>query len=229
MDSIHLSPRLEAVAKHVPQGAIIADIGSDHAYLPAHLLLTYHVRHAIAGEVAQGPFENVQHEINRRHLNGKLEARLANGLAAIDIADKVDTVVIAGMGGILIQDILSAGQSKKHQYNTLILQPNTDENVVRSWLNNNHYLIIAEDIVQEGSHFYEVIVATPGESKLSEREIDFGPYLLQSKSPIFVAKWQKECDRIQLILEHLKNSGNQNTVAYKKWQTTYDRIKELIS
>ena len=229
MDSIHLSPRLEAVAKHVPQGAIIADIGSDHAYLPAHLLLTNHVQHAIAGEVAQGPFENVQHEINKRHLNGKLEARLANGLAAIDTADKVNTVVIAGMGGILIQDILSAGQSKKHQYNTLILQPNTDENVVRSWLNNNHYLIIAEDIVQEGSHFYEVIVATPGDSKLSDREIDFGPYLLQAKSPIFVAKWQKECDRIQLILEHLKDSGNQSTVAYKKWQTTYDRIKELIS
>ena len=137
MDSIHLSPRLAAVASFVPKGARLADIGSDHAYLPANLLINNKISFAIAGEVAKGPYENAQHEIVRRALTIQLEARLANGLAAIKDEDHIDTVTIAGMGGVLITEILEAGFSRAKRFETLILQPNTDEHIVRTWLNNH--------------------------------------------------------------------------------------------
>jgi tRNA (adenine22-N1)-methyltransferase len=207
MDSIHLSPRLAAVASFVPKGARVADIGSDHAYLPANLLINNKISFAIAGEVAKGPYENAQHEIVRRALTTQLEARLANGLAAIKDEDHIDTVTIAGMGGVLITDILEAGFSRAKRFETLILQPNTDEHIVRTWLNNHQYKINDEVIEQEDNHFYEIMIATKGTQSLSSLDKKFGPVLRKRKTSVFVAKWQKELDRIDTIFENLEFAG----------------------
>ena len=99
MDARQLSKRLEEVASFVPDGARLADIGSDHAYLPAYLALNGKIAFAVAGEVVKGPFENAQHEIKKEGLEAKVKARLANGLAAIEANDQIDTVTICGMGG----------------------------------------------------------------------------------------------------------------------------------
>ena len=112
MDEKHLSKRLTQVAAFVPQGARIADIGSDHAYLPAALALSGRIQFAVAGEVANGPYDNMVKEITENGLTKTIIPRLANGLAAIRPTDKVDTVVIAGMGGALIADILEKGRAQ---------------------------------------------------------------------------------------------------------------------
>ena len=229
MDSIHLSPRLKAVADFVPLNARLADIGSDHAYLPVHLLLNDTINHAIVGEVAKGPRDNAYHELKKRHLLGRAYVRLADGLAAINDKDNVDTVVIAGMGGILISDILKAGKQQGQAFKTLVLQPNTDESVVRGWLNAQQYQIIDEAIVQEASHFYEIIVATIGTQHLSDLDVAFGPYLRAEKTATFVAKWQKESERIVLIFDHLKAAGKSDTDTYRQWQLRYDQIQAVIA
>ncbi|GMA69133.1 SAM-dependent methyltransferase [Leuconostoc litchii] len=228
MDSIHLSPRLEAVASFVPSGARLADIGSDHAYLPAHLLLNHKITYAIAGEVAQGPYENAQQEIIRRNLSNYLEARLANGLAAIYEEDKINTVTIAGMGGMLIKDILDAGLINGQHFETMVLQPNTDEYIVREWLTKNNYQITNEVIKREDNHFYEVLLATPGHQSLTEIDLKFGPFLHQDKTEIFIAKWQKELKRIDLIFKNLESAGKKGTTVYQEWQRKYQEIQEVI-
>lgn len=229
MDSINLSPRLAAVASFVPKGARMADIGSDHAYLPAHLLLQSKITFAVVGEVAKGPLENARHELAKQQLSDVTVLRLADGLAAVTAADQVDTVTIAGMGGILISDILSAAKQRGQTFDTLILQPNTDEQVVRNWLIQNHYQLTHERIVQEDRHFYEVIVAKPGTQTLSALDLTFGPFLRDEQSPIFKAKWQKEADRIALIFERMTAAGKADTVAFQEWQVRYQQIQEVLS
>lgn len=199
MDGHKLSKRLNAVADMVEKGARLADIGSDHAYLPVNLILNNKINFAVAGEVVIGPMENAQSEVKKQGFEDKIIVRLADGLAAIKKEDNIDTVVIAGMGGILISKILGMDLS----YKTLILQPNTDEGVVREWLQNNNYKIVEEDIVKEDKHTYEVIKAVPGDMHLLESQIKFGPFLSVEKSTVWREKWENELLRKQKVLGFL--------------------------
>ena len=131
MDAHHLSKRLLNVAKLVPKGARLADIGSDHAYLPAYLALKGQIEFAVAGEVVKGPFQNAQQVVRAQGLNEQIAVRLADGLAAIEASDQIDTITICGMGGTLICDILEKGKDKLVKHPFLILQPNVGEKNVR--------------------------------------------------------------------------------------------------
>ena len=110
MNEIKLSKRLKAVADYVDNGARLADIGSDHAYLPTYLMQELVIDFAVAGEVVKGPFEIAKNHVAEADLSDRIVVRLANGLGAIENTDKIDTIVIAGMGGILISEILEAGK-----------------------------------------------------------------------------------------------------------------------
>lgn len=105
MKKIRLSERLSAVASFVEQGDTLADIGSDHAFLPTYLVKEGIVKKAIAGEVAQGPFESALRNVEKEKFADAIQVRLANGLQAIEEDDEVTTVTIAGMGGSLITTI----------------------------------------------------------------------------------------------------------------------------
>lgn len=187
VDEKHLSARLACVASLVSAGARVADIGSDHAYLPAALVLDGKIDFAIAGEVVKGPYENAVHEIKDHQLEGQVIPRLADGLAAIEPADKVDTITIAGMGGSLIASILEKDKNKLTGIKRLVLQPNVGESQLREWLMNNHYQIMNEKIIEEDNHIYEIIVAEPSvvPFRYSKYELDFGPFLLENKGPVF--------------------------------------------
>lgn len=208
MDANHLSKRLTAVAQNVPQGARLADIGSDHAYLPAALIINQRISYAIAGEVVQGPFENEQKEIIRLGLQKSLIPRLADGLAAIKPEDKIDTVTIAGMGGSLIAKILDEGQAKLAGVARLVLQPNVGENRVRAWLMNHQYQIQKEQILNEDHHTYEVIVAEPTVCpvRYGAKELLFGPLLLEQSSEIFNQKWQAELKRCEQTINQMQKA-----------------------
>ena len=106
MNAQKLSKRLEMVASFVPTGAIVADIGSDHAYLPCYLVHKGIATRAVAGDVVQGPSDSAVRQVRTEGLSGKITVRLADGLAAVEEADAVTAVTIAGMGGPLIVSIL---------------------------------------------------------------------------------------------------------------------------
>lgn len=198
-----LSKRLDRVASFVPQGARLLDVGSDHAYLPLWLLSEGKIQFAIAGEVVEGPYQIALANVQASAHRDRATVRLADGLAAAQDQDKIDTVVIAGMGGALIADILSRGSEILQGVQRLILQPNNQEDQVRKWLSQKGYAIQAEAVVEEGGKFYEIIVAEKGHQQLSEAELRFGPCLMAEKSETFVRRWLSESQKLKRALARI--------------------------
>lgn len=230
MNHTELSKRLETVGRFVPEAARLADIGSDHAYLPVALMIKGKIDFAIAGEVVKGPFESAKRQVMKNGLSERIEVRLANGLEAIEKDDQISAITIAGMGGSLIRDILESGRQNQRLSGEerLILQPNIGEKTLRTWLKENNYQIIAEEIIEENKKIYEIIVAEKKEQPIdySEKELMFGPFLLEEKNAAFSAKWQRELKQREVILEQLKNASEQNR--YETIQQEVEWIKEVL-
>lgn len=231
VDEKHLSARLACVASLVSAGARVADIGSDHAYLPAALVLDGKIDFAIAGEVVKGPYENAVHEIKDHQLEGQVIPRLADGLAAIEPADKVDTITIAGMGGSLIASILEKDKNKLTGIKRLVLQPNVGESQLREWLMNNHYQIMNEKIIEEDNHIYEIIVAEPSvvPFRYSKYELDFGPFLLENKGPVFRKKWQEYLQREAHVIDQMQKAQQPPVKKINEINQFLSQVKEVIA
>ncbi len=198
-----LSKRLGAVASYVQKGSRLADVGSDHAYLPLFLVENSTIDFAVAGEVVQGPYQSALKNVAQAGQLEQIQVRLANGLAAIESSDRIDTITIAGMGGRLIVDILEADRDKLEKVKRLILQPNNREDELRIWLEAHGFQIVAEEMVTENQKFYEILVVEAGTMELTPLEQRFGPYLLQEKSADFLAKWQTELGKLTQSLEKI--------------------------
>lgn len=205
MNAQKLSKRLETVASFVPTGAVIADIGSDHAYLPCYLVHKGIVSHAIAGEVVKGPYESAVRQVRTEGLTQSITVRLADGLAAIQ-EDYVNTVTIAGMGGPLIVSILEKHPASLKNVTRLILQPNIHAKVIREWALVNGWAILDEAILQEDDKIYEVLVLQRGDESLTEAEILLGKHLIAEKSDVFVQKWTKEIANWERVLQSIEKA-----------------------
>ena len=220
-----ISKRLELVASFVPQGAILLDVGSDHAYLPIELVKRGQIKSAIAGEVVEGPYQSAIKNVEAHGLKEKIQVRLANGLAAFEEADQVSVITIAGMGGRLIATILKEGLGKLANVERLILQPNNREDDLRIWLQGNDFQIVAESILEEAGKFYEILVVEAGQMKLSASDVRFGPFLSKEVSPVFIKKWQKEAVKLEFALGQIpeKNLEERQVLADK-----VQAIKEVL-
>ncbi|UUY07037.1 tRNA (adenine(22)-N(1))-methyltransferase TrmK [Pseudomonas sp. J452] len=198
-----LSERLERVAAHVPAGARLADIGSDHGYLLVALMKRGVIAAAVAGEVAVTPFHAAQRSVRENGLSQRISVRLANGLAAIEPADGITAISLCGMGGETIRDILDRDQARLSGEERLILQPNGGEQPLRQWLMDNGYRILGEEVLRENRFNYEIIVAERnGPVLYSAQELYFGPLQLQQRSSAFLAKWQRLLRLKQRTLTH---------------------------
>ena len=220
-----ISKRLELVASFVPQGAILLDVGSDHAYLPIDLVERGKIESAIAGEVVEGPYQSAVKNVEAHGLKEKIQVRLANGLAAFEEADQVSIITIAGMGGRLIATILQEGLDKLANVERLILQPNNREDDLRIWLQDNGFQIVAESILEEAGKFYEILVVEAGQMKLSASDVRFGPFLSKETNPVFVQKWQKEAAKLEFALDQIPEKNmEERQVLVDKIQA----IKEVL-
>ncbi|SNI20553.1 tRNA (adenine(22)-N(1))-methyltransferase [Streptococcus pneumoniae] len=220
-----ISKRLELVASFVPQGAILLDVGSDHAYLPIELVERGQIKSAIAGEVVEGPYQSAVKNVEAHGLKEKIQVRLANGLAAFEEADQGSVITIAGMGGRLIARILEEGLGKLANVERLILQPNNREDDLRIWLQDHGFQIVAESILEEAGKFYEFLVVEVGEMELSARDTRFGPFLSREISPVFVQKWQKEAEKLEFALGQIPEKNlEERQVLVDKIQA----IKEVL-
>ena len=220
-----ISKRLELVASFVPQGAILLDVGSDHAYLPIELIERGQIESAIAGEVVEGPYQSAVKNVEAHGLKEKIQVRLANGLAAFEETDQVSVITIAGMGGRLIARILEEGLDKLANVERLILQPNNREDDLRIWLQDHGFEIVAENILEEAGKFYEILVVEAGQMKLSSSDVRFGPFLSKEVSPFFVQKWQKEAEKLEFALGQIPEKNlEERQVLVDKIQV----IKEVL-
>ena len=153
-----LTDRLLKIASLVTKGKKIADIGTDHGYIPVHLLNEGNIDFAILADVNKGPLENARKEVRHNNLIDKVDLRLGSGIEVLKKGE-VDEVIIAGMGGILISELLEANIEVAQSTEKFILQPMQAQKELRKYLLNNGYEILDEVLVREDFRIYEIIVA----------------------------------------------------------------------
>ena len=166
--ALELSPRLWALADWVEPGCrCLADIGTDHGYIPAALLLEGRVQRAVASDIAPAPLDRARATAERWGLTERMDLRLGNGLEVL-APGEADAVVIAGMGGDTLVDILAAAPWCRET--ALLLQPMSRAEVLRPWLAENGFAIRRERLVQDRGVFYPILDVSGGEMALSESE-----------------------------------------------------------
>ncbi|MDO5456795.1 MAG: class I SAM-dependent methyltransferase [Atopococcus tabaci] len=231
---IKLSKRLKEIADFIPPASRLADIGSDHAYLPIYLIQQEKIDFAVAGEVAAGPLQHAQEEVTDRNLEDRIHVRLGNGLDVLEKDDAVDHVVIAGMGGLLIALILEQGllNHKVSDGQSFVLQPNNEEVHLRRFLLENHFEITQESILSENKHFYEIIVAKyqAGQEAeaWSEEDLLFGRFVEAADPQIFKEKWQNEKRKTKNIIASLQYSKANNDKTLTDFQHKINLIEERL-
>ncbi len=155
---MNLSPRLLAVANSVRDGARIVDVGTDHAYLPAYLMMSGRVLSAIASDIGTGPIENARETVIKYDLQSKIDLRLSDGLRMIS-PDEVDDICICGMGGELIAQIIDNAVWLKSADKRLILQPMSAIDDLRIYLAENGFTTINEKLIRDSGRIYCIIIA----------------------------------------------------------------------
>lgn len=232
MNSVNLSKRLQVVADYVEKGARLADIGSDHAYLPCYLAQNKQIDCAVAGEVVEGPFLNAVNEVSRLNLEETVSVRLGDGLQVLNDFDDITTITIAGVGGPLIVRILEEGKQlrKRTGQETLILQPNVNEQTVREYLMNESYAIESETILEENGKRYEIIKAKPAAEKpdYDEKDLLFGPFLREEKLPVFKDKWTAEAGKTRYVMEQMEKAEQTDKEKIEELDARLNLIEEMI-
>lgn len=202
-----LDPRLKALARMVTAGELLVDVGADHAYLTIHLIHSKGFTRAIAIEKNRGPYQAAKGHIKREGLEEKIEVRLGDGLEPLSLGE-AQTVVIAGLGGHNISDILGRGKALLQGCKQLVLQAQNAQAKVRKTLYDIGFHIDEEDLVKDGDRFYVLISARPGaRAPLSWANLHFGPKLLESR-PTYLVEYMKEILKAREgVLSGLKGSS----------------------
>lgn len=204
-----ISKRLLCCASMVQPGSRVADIGTDHGYLGIYLLQSGAARHVIACDLRKDPLENARRNAKLFGVDGEMEFRLSDGLEKI-LPDEVDTVVMAGMGGDLIQKILSQCPWRKREGLQFILQPQSAGNVLRRWLCEDGFEIQREEPVQDGHFLYTVMAIRQGEpAPLTPGTEYASPALLASGSPLVGNYLARVENALQETVRGLTNAEKQ--------------------
>lgn len=224
-----LTPRLQTIAKQISPHSIIADIGTDHAYLPVYLITTGKIQKAIASDIRQGPLDSARRTADKYQVSDKLSFRLGSGLHTVS-GKECNTIVIAGMGGENIRDILKAALWTQEGKHTLYLQPMSMIQELRYYLLNHSYQIEEEYVCRENNRQYIIIKCLGFGSNC----INYTPFwqciltpaLLKAEgSKIYLEREQK---RIKKILMGVQQSGHADDDQYVMLQKTENYIQEFI-
>ena len=195
---VKLSNRLKIIHDMVPK-SVVADIGSDHGKLMIALVESGIVNKGFAVENKEGPFERLRSNLIKYHVNDKITPLFSDGIK--DITRDVETIVIAGMGGQTIVNILKAHPEKLVRVQTIIIDAHTAVPFARKEICQMGYAIADEKIVKEDGIFYEIIKFIKADKAIiSDEDLEFGPILRQEKSATFKEKYQNRIKEIDTIL-----------------------------
>lgn len=215
---MNLSVRLKTIASFVDEGNILADIGTDHGYIPIYLVKNNVIPKALAMDISSGSLKKAEKNIKKHNLEEKINTRLSDGLSNLGPGE-VDTIIITGMGGSLIKKILSDHLKVMESAKELILSPQKEMSLIREFLVENNFNITKEAMLKEGDKYYVVIKATKGNLNYSkEIYLKYGRFLLENKNPVLYEYLLEKKIKIEKIV---------NAMADKKKATTL--TKELNS
>jgi tRNA (adenine22-N1)-methyltransferase len=202
---------MQRLASMVEPGNRLADVGTDHGYIPIALVQEGKIPSAIAMDVNAGPLKRAEEHIHAFGLDTYIRTRLSDGLAKLN-AGEADTVLIAGMGGQLTVRILSGGAHCLDTVKELILQPQSEIFLVRRWLAEHEFRIVEEDIVLDDGKYYPMMKAVHGRSgKMDEAQFYYGNAMLQKSRDVWTAYLTRERTKKEQILSTLKQNGQTKT------------------
>lgn len=208
---MQLSKRLQAVADLVTEGCRLVDVGTDHGYIPIYLVLEKKAKTALAMDVNMGPLLRAQRNICAYGLEQYISTRLSDGLSALKEGEG-DTLVIAGMGGVLMQKILSEGIQKGvlKGFRELILEPQSEIPELRRWLYEKGFRLAKELLILEEGKYYPVWKVVEGNAEIpSEVELYFGKELLERRDPVLKRFLDSELKKLVEIRTRVKQHGTE--------------------
>jgi tRNA (adenine22-N1)-methyltransferase len=211
-----LSERLSRIASYVPGELVVADIGTDHALLPIYLVLQEIASHVIACDISSGPLESARANIYLYKLTEKIEIRQGDGLEPLNRGE-ADVIIISGMGGAKIRDILETSPDVLDEVVRIILQPQRGAGIVRRWLFAHNWEVIDEDLVLENDNYYEIIIAEhtmnvgvfaidKNLGRQEEELLDVGPRLVEKKHPLLIPFLQEKIKLAENVLKSLRQA-----------------------
>ncbi|MEE8886694.1 MAG: class I SAM-dependent methyltransferase [Eubacteriales bacterium] len=183
MSCVQLSRRLSVIASFVSDGMVLADVGTDHGYVPIYLCESGRIPSAIAMDVRKGPLMRAEEHVRDAHLEDRIECRLSDGFDSLRPGE-ADSAVISGMGGLLICRILGRGVETVRSLKELILSPQSDPASVRRDVLRTGFVIDREAFIEDEGKYYPVLHCIPGkaETELLPEEAEFGPCLLREQN-----------------------------------------------
>ena len=204
-----ISERLKEIASMVTTGNTVADIGTDHGYVPVYLCKNNISNHIIAMDINEGPLKIARQNIKGAELEDKVDIRQSAGFENIKPGE-ADTAIIAGMGGELIVRILSEHPEVVSKLKELILSPQSEINNVREYLSGTCHMIVNEKMILEDGKFYTIIKTENSGcgTKYSELEYNFGPVLIRKREPVFMDYLNMRLDKAEKILENIKSANS---------------------
>lgn len=229
---MQLSLRLSAIAQMVEEGNRLVDVGCDHGYLPVYLVQSKKIPGAIAMDVRKGPLSRAQEHIAGYDLLAYIETRLSDGLAALKPGEG-DTLVIAGMGGPLMERILKDGAQVRDSFRELILQPQSDIPGFRRFIRGEGWELVAEEMVLEDGKYYFIMKAEKADIRQMEpytrEEEYFGRLLLEKCCPLLKEYLLREARIRREIMEALEKApGETGTKRRKEVQEEMQLIEAAL-
>ena len=204
---MELTNRLKAVADFIPKCKCVADIGTDHAYVPIYVIKNNISNYAIACDVNEGPLKIAEKNILSNGFENVITTRLSNGLDKLK-KNEADTIVIAGMGGQLISEIILSDIDKITDDTTLVLQPMIAQSDLRRFLFENGFSITDEKLAREGEKIYNIIKATKKQQNFDDFDIYVGRKLF--KDELFEKYADKNIRIEKNIIEGLRKSSGKD-------------------
>ncbi|MDZ4991773.1 SAM-dependent methyltransferase [Clostridium perfringens] len=225
---MELSKRLKRIAEHVDKCESVADIGTDHGYIPIYLVKEGICEKAIASDINKGPIEKAKVNVTFEGVSDKVKCLLGPGLNPLKVGE-VNGVILAGMGGNLTRDILLADMPKVKKYDFLVLQPAQNPEVLREFLYKNNYKILDEDLIKDEGRFYELFKVKYDETSeklIFEDELDYeiSPLLRKKEHPLFKEFIEEKINKCETILNFIKDDTE---AARKRKADLEEKINKL--
>ena len=203
MKRTRLPKRLAAIVNFILPGKVVADIGTDHAYLPVYLVQAGISPKVVATELNEKPWTRANIWVNVNNLKDKIDVRRGEGLQVLSPGE-AQVVVVAGMGGTTIKRLLAVAPLILHRLERLILQPVTGAGDLRLWLVDNDWRLVEEALVEEKGRLYVILVAEQGKEATKDRLlVEMGPRLIEKSDPFLVSYLEQLKKNYQRVLNGL--------------------------
>ena len=226
---MELSLRLKTIAAMVDECESVADIGTDHGYIPIFLVKNNICRKAIASDINLGPIEKAKLNISLENLSAEIDCRLGGGLTTIK-PKEANCAIIAGMGGNLIRDIILEREEVFRSLDNAILQPVQNPEVLRKFIYERGYCIVDEELCFDQNKFYEIIKVRYDNKPQQKEEVfyEIGEELINKKHPLIKEYLEYKIEKNEKIYENIKDETETAEQRKAEVKLKINRLKELI-